>query len=119
MQMLNILLSFAQYECELTRERTLSKMADRAGGLWNGGMVPLGFDYCAEAKALTANEREAKIVQFAFERFVETKSPSLVANEANSRGYRTKKRQVVVRDGATKEMGGNRLDEDTVKAIIR
>ena len=120
MLMLNILLSFAQYERELTRERTLSKMAGRAErGLWNGGMVPIGFDYCAEAKALTANEREAEIVQFAFERFIETKSPSLVANEANSRGYRTKKRQVVARDGATKEIGGNRFDEDTVKAIIR
>lgn len=120
MLMLNILLSFAQYERELTRERTLSKMAGRAErGLWNGGMVPIGFDYCAEVKALTANEREAEIVQFAFERFIETKSPSLVANEANSRGYRTKKRQVVARDGATKEIGGNRFDEDTVKAIIR
>ena len=120
MLMLNILLSFAQYERELTRERTLSKMAGRAErGLWNGGMVPIGFDYCAEGKALTANEREAEIVQFAFERFIETKSPSLVANEANSRGYRTKKRQVVARDGATKEIGGNRFDEDTVKAIIR
>jgi len=63
MLMLNILLSFAQYERELTRERTLSKMAGRAErGLWNGGMVPIGCDYCAEAKALTANEREAEIV---------------------------------------------------------
>ena len=118
MLMLNILLSFAQYERELTRERTLSKMAGRAErGLWNGGMVPIGFDYCAEGKALTANEREAEIVQFAFERFIETKSPSLVANEANSRGYRTKKRQVVARDGATKEIGGNRFDEDTVNEL--
>jgi DNA invertase Pin-like site-specific DNA recombinase len=46
MLMLNILLSFAQFERELTRERTMSKMAGRAEkGLWNGGNVPLGYDY--------------------------------------------------------------------------
>jgi len=46
MLILNILLSFAQFERELTRERTMSKMAGRAEkGLWNGGNIPLGFDY--------------------------------------------------------------------------
>ncbi len=92
MLMLNILLSFAQYEQELTRERTLSKMAGRAErDSGTEAMVPIGFDYAADTQALTANEREAEIVQFAFERFIETKSPSLVAKEANSRGFRTKR----------------------------
>ncbi|MDP2674623.1 MAG: recombinase family protein, partial [Dehalococcoidia bacterium] len=53
MLMLNILLSFAQFERELTRERTLSKMAGRAErGLWNGGYVPIGFHYLRETQQL-------------------------------------------------------------------
>lgn len=120
MLMLNILLSFAQYERELTRERTLSKMAGRAEkGLWNGGMVPIGFDYCPEEKLLTPHPEESEVVQFVFQRIIETRSPSQVAREANHRGYRTKRRSVVGRDGSGREIGGNRFDEDTVKAIIR
>lgn len=44
--MLNVLLSFGQYERELTVERTATKMRARAEkGLWNGGFVPLGYAY--------------------------------------------------------------------------
>ncbi len=120
MLMLNILLSFAQFEREVTRERTLSKMAGRAEkGLWNGGYVPIGFDYAADTQELRPSEQEAPIVSFLFQRITETKSPSLVAKEANSRGYRTKRRSIVTRDGTSKSVGGNRFDEDTVKAIIQ
>ncbi len=120
MLMLNILLSFAQFERELTRERTLSKMAGRAEkGLWNGGYVPIGFDYSKESQQLRRNEREAETVAFIFRRLVETRSPSTVANEANSLGYRTKRRTVVRRQGFSQEVGGKRFDEDTVKAIVR
>ncbi|MBA4181327.1 MAG: hypothetical protein C0506_12120, partial [Anaerolinea sp.] len=120
MLMLNILLSFAQFEREVTRERTLSKMAGRAErGLWNGGYVPIGFDYTADTQELRPNDREAPIVSFLFQRLIETWSPSLVANEANSRGYRTRERVIVTRDGTSKAVGGNRFDEDTVKAIIQ
>lgn len=120
MLMLNILLSFAQYERELTRERTLSKMAGRAAkGLWNGGPVPLGFDYSPDSQELRPNDEEAPIIRFVFDRFLETHSPSTVAREANSRGYRTKRRVVVTRDGSSKAIGGNRFDEDTIAAVIR
>jgi DNA invertase Pin-like site-specific DNA recombinase len=53
MLMVDILLSFAQFERELTRERTMSKMLGRAQkGLWHGGHVPLGFAYDKETKQL-------------------------------------------------------------------
>lgn len=120
MLMLNVLLSFAQYEREVTRERTLSKMAGRAErGMWNGGNIPLGFDYSPETKRLQANPDEAPIIKFVFQRIIETRSPSVVAREANSHGYRTKERVVTTRDGTEKPIGANRFDEDTVKAIIR
>ena len=90
MLILNILLSFAQFERELTRERTMSKMAGRAEkGLWNGGNVPLGLDYEKETQTLRPAEQEVPVIGFIFRRVIETGSPCTVANEANARGYRT------------------------------
>ena len=85
MLMLNILLSFAQFERELTRERTLSKMAGRAQrGLWNGGNIPIGFDYLRDVKQLRPAEDEAEIVRFIFSRLIETH------HQARSRMRRTR-----------------------------
>ncbi len=93
MLILNILLSFAQFERELTRERTMSKMARRAEkDLWNGGNVPLGYDYDKQTQTLTPNAAELPTVQFFFQRLIETRSPCTVANEANACGYRSKVR---------------------------
>lgn len=51
--MRNIMLDFAQFEREMTAERTRDKMEARAKkGLWNGGLVPLGYDYSPEEKKL-------------------------------------------------------------------
>ncbi len=120
MLMLNILLSFAQFERELTRERTMSKMAGRAEkGLWNGGNVPLGYDYDKQTQTLTPNAAEVPTVQFLFHRLIETRSPCTVANEANARGYRTKVRVVTRREGGKQEIGGKRFDEEDVKAVVR
>ncbi len=120
MLMLNILLSFAQFERELTRERTMSKMAGRAEkGLWNGGNVPIGFTYDRETQTLRPDEREAAVIRFTFARVIETASPCVVANEANARGYRTKLRTITQRDGVRREIGGKRFDEDQVTAIVR
>ena len=120
MLILNILLSFAQFERELTRERTMSKMAGRAEkGLWNGGNVPLGLDYEKETQTLRPAEQEVPVIGFIFRRVIETGSPCTVANEANARGYRTKLRTVTRRDRARQEIGGKRFDEDMVTAIVR
>ncbi len=120
MLMLNILLSFAQFERELTRERTISKMLGRAEkGLWHGGHVPLGFTYDKESKLLSASDEELPIIQHVFARIAETRSPSTVANELNSRGYRTRRRTITTRVGEQKAVGGARFDEDTVTGIVR
>jgi site-specific DNA recombinase len=120
MLMLNILLSFAQFERELTRERTISKMTGRAErGLWNGGTVPLGFTYEKETQTLRPDELEGPIVRFMLQRVIETHSPCAVANEANARGYRTKVHTIKRRDGTQQERGGKRFDEDQVTAIVR
>ncbi len=118
--MLNMLLSFAQFERELTRERTMSKMAGRAErGLWNGGWVPLGYDYDKARQLLAPNPHEAEVVQFIYRRIIETGSPCAVANEANRLGYRTKQRTIVRADAEARVIGGKRLDEDTVIRIVR
>ena len=120
MLILNILLGFAQFERELTRERTTGKMAGRAEkGLWNGGHPPLGFDCAKETQTLEPNPQEVPIIGFIYRRVIETHSPCAVANEANARGYRTKMRTRTQRDGAQQEVGGGHFDEDMVTAIVR
>jgi DNA invertase Pin-like site-specific DNA recombinase len=68
--MLNVLLSFAQFEREVTGERIRDKIAaSKRKGMWMGGVPPLGYD--VENRRLIPNEREAKIVRHIFKRFVE------------------------------------------------
>jgi DNA invertase Pin-like site-specific DNA recombinase len=88
---LNILLSFAQFEREVTGERIRDKFAaSRAKGMWMGGFVPMGYDVVD--RKLVINEAEAATVRGIFERFVElgsatTLTRELVANGAlNKRG---------------------------------
>jgi site-specific DNA recombinase len=68
--MLNILLSFAQFEREVTGERIRDKIAaSKRKGLWMGGVPPLGYD--GDSRRLLPNEPEGKIVRHIFKRFVE------------------------------------------------
>jgi site-specific DNA recombinase len=69
----NIMLTFAQFERELTSERTKDKMLERARkGMYNGGYAPYG--YKRENKKLIINKREAEIVRMIFETYIETGS---------------------------------------------
>ena len=88
---LNILLSFAQFEREVTGERIRDKFAaSRAKGMWMGGFVPMGYDVVS--RKLVINEAEAATVRHMFRRFVElgsatTLTRELVANHVlNKRG---------------------------------
>jgi site-specific DNA recombinase len=68
--MLNLLLSFAQFEREVTGERIRDKIAARkAKGMWMGGVPPLGYD--VDNRRLVPNEREAQLIRHIFQRFVE------------------------------------------------
>lgn len=67
---LNVLLSFAQFERELSSERVRDKIAaSRKKGKWTGGTVPFG--YRTENKKLVADQTEAKTVRHIFDRYLE------------------------------------------------
>jgi DNA invertase Pin-like site-specific DNA recombinase len=62
---LNVLLSFAQFEREVTSERIRDKIAaSKRKGLWVGGMAPLGYD--TKDRRITVNESEAETVRTIF-----------------------------------------------------
>ncbi len=70
---LNVLLSFAQFERELTGERIRDKIAaSKAKGMWMGGNVPLGYDLPVnDTRALVVNEAEADTVRLIFGTYLE------------------------------------------------
>ncbi|MDR0572260.1 MAG: recombinase family protein [Rickettsiales bacterium] len=73
--MLNILLSFAQFEREMTGDRIRDKIRmQKSKGMWTGGPVPLGYDNID--KKLIVNEEESKKVKLIFNTFLKTKSIS-------------------------------------------
>lgn len=89
--MLNVLLSFAQFEREITGERIRDKIkASKRKGMWMGGMVPLGYDLAD--RALHVNPAEAKTVRHLYEMYLNTGSITALHMEAKSSGLRTKVR---------------------------
>ena len=77
---LNVLLSFAQFEREVTGERIRDKItASKKKGLWMGGTVPLGYDWCE--RRLVVNQAEAATVRHIFERYLELRSVRLLQEE--------------------------------------
>ena len=82
---LNVLLSFAQFEREVTAERIRDKIAaSKKKGMWMGGVVPLG--YRVENRKLLINEPEAATVRRLFDRYLELRSVRALAEEASSQG---------------------------------
>jgi len=69
----NIMLTFAQFERELTSERTRDKLLERAKkGFWHGGVTPYG--YKRENKKLVINQKEAEIIRLIFDTYLEAGS---------------------------------------------
>lgn len=90
---LNVLLSFAQFEREVTSERIRDKIAaSKRKGLWVGGMVPLG--YLLQDGQLTIEEEEAKTVRLIFQRYLELGSVNRLVKDLKERGLRSKVRQL-------------------------
>ncbi|RDD33912.1 DNA-invertase hin [Wolbachia endosymbiont of Cylisticus convexus] len=84
-----VLSGAAQLEREMIVERVKNKIAtSKEHGIWMGGTLPLGYD--VKDKELIVNEKEAKVVRYIFERYLELKSMAELARELNSQGYRTK-----------------------------
>jgi DNA invertase Pin-like site-specific DNA recombinase len=88
--LLHIMLEFAQFEREMSQERTYDKrFAMVKRGMWCGGMVPIGYD--VKNKKLVINQEEAKIVRLCFELYPKMASMGKVSDHLNELGYRTKK----------------------------
>jgi hypothetical protein len=88
---LNVLLSFAQFEREVTGERIRDKIAaSKRKGLWMGGTLPLG--YRIQDRKLVMDEAEAETVRFIFRRYLELQSLTALISELTERGIRTKER---------------------------
>ena len=86
---LNVLLSFAQFEREVTSERIRDKIgASKRKGLWVGGVVPLG--YHAKDRKITVVENEAKTVRHIFSRYLELGSLSLLLADLRADGITTR-----------------------------
>jgi site-specific DNA recombinase len=87
---LNILLSFAQFEREVTAERIRDKVrASRMKGMWMGGVPPYG--YRVENRKLVVEEEGAAQVRWIFARFLEIGSCTELAREVGTRGLRTQR----------------------------
>jgi len=90
---LNVLLSFAQFEREVTGERIRDKIAaSKRKGLWVGGMVPLGYD--SRDRRLVINEEEADRVRTIFRRYLELGSIGRLLVDLRGRGIPTKVRRL-------------------------
>ncbi len=90
---LNVLLSFAQFEREVTGERIRDKIAaSKKKGMWMGGNLPLGYNAPTDpqTRALVLNPDEAPVVRRIFERYLELGSVHALKAELDAEGARTK-----------------------------
>jgi site-specific DNA recombinase len=89
---LNVLLSFAQFEREIISERTRDKIAaTRRKGKWSGGRPVLGYDVDRERLCLVVNEEEAARVRAIFALYLKHEALLPVVRELERRGWRNKR----------------------------
>src|SRR3984957_8782550 len=90
---LNVLLSFAQFEREVTSERIRDKVAaSKRKGIWVGGNLPFGYEM-KDGKIVIV-EQEAELVRSVFRRYLELGSVNELLRELRERNVRTKTRQL-------------------------
>ncbi len=92
---LNVLLSFAQFEREVTGERIRDKIvASKKKGMWMGGVPPLGYDLPTDpmSRALVVNEAEAEQVRFLYRLYLELGSVAALAQQLLAEGWLTRVR---------------------------
>jgi len=111
---LNVLLSFAQFEREVTSERIRDKIAaSKRKGLWVGGMVPLGYD--TKDRKISVNEAEADRVRTIFRSYLRLGSLSLLMADLRKQGIVTKVR--TLKSGAT--VGGIPFTRGPLAHLLR
>src|SRR5262249_4300826 len=111
---LNVLLSFAQFEREVTSERIRDKIgASKRKGLWVGGVVPLGYQ--AKDRKITVVVDEAQTLRHIFRRYRDLGSLNLVLADLRRTGVKTKLRPL--RNGRT--IGGISFTRGSLAALLR
>jgi site-specific DNA recombinase len=111
---LNILLSFAQFEREVTGERIRDKIAaSKKKGLWVGGVVPLGYE--VKDKKLIVKEEEAATVRMIFERYLALGSLPALQRDLKGQGIATRVRTLA--SGRT--IGGGALTNGPLAYMLR
>jgi len=110
---LNVLLSFAQFEREVTGERIRDKIAaSKRKGLWMGGVVPLGYEVCD--RRVVIDEREAETVRDIFRRYLELGCVRLLKEDLDGRGVLSKRR--TSRSGVAS--GGHSFSRGALYALL-
>lgn len=110
---LNVLLSFAQFEREVTAERIRDKIAaSKRKGLWMGGNVPLGYD--PDGRTLKINAEEAPTVQRLYELYEQHRAINKVRDAAECEGLRSK--LTTTTDG--QDRGGNLMSRGHIHHIL-
>jgi DNA invertase Pin-like site-specific DNA recombinase len=110
---LNVLLSFAQFEREVTGERIRDKIAaSKKKGIWMGGVVPLG--YRVENRALYVLKEHAELVRDLFQRYLETGSVVQLKAILDQQDTRLPTRT----DGTGKTTGGGLISRGHLYKIL-
>jgi site-specific DNA recombinase len=110
---LNVLLSFAQFEREVTGERIRDKIAaSKKKGMWMGGIVPLG--YRVADRALHVVDDHADIVRSLFRRYLETGSVVRLKQQLDAENVRIPIRV----DGAGRSTGGGLFSRGHVYKLL-
>ncbi len=110
---LNVLLSFAQFEREVTSERIRDKIAaSKAKGMWMGGNLPLGYD--RQDNTLVINPGEAAQVRAIFERYLVLGSVDVLRQELAAGGIRSKSRTTRI----GKMIGGTALSRGALYHLL-
>ncbi len=115
---LNVLLSFAQFEREVTAERIRDKIAaSKKKGLWMGGVPPLGYDPHPDPKTrgLLVNATEAETVRTLFQLYEELGCLNAAMHRANQIGLRSK----LHRFRSGRIQGGNPFSRGQIYALLR
>lgn len=115
---LNVLLSFAQFEREVTAERIRDKIAaSKKKGLWMGGVPPLGYDPHPDPKTrgLVISQNEAKTVEAIFHLYVQLGCLNKVMRETTKMALRSKRHHF--KSGRTQ--GGNQFSRGQIYALLR
>jgi DNA invertase Pin-like site-specific DNA recombinase len=111
---LNVLLSFAQFEREVTGERIRDKIAaSKRKGMWMGGTLPVGYEVCD--RKLVVNAPEGEHVKRIFELYLELGCVAKLKDRLDREGLRSKVR----RSKAGQRSGGSSYSRGALYCLLQ